>query len=50
MNAEKLNNYIKSNSLKVIEIELGTVTFLKDNIFHLLIKSDIDLNVEEGFF
>ena len=50
MDAEKLNNYIKSNSLKVIEIELGTVTFLKDNIFHLLIKSDIDLNVEEGFF
>ena len=50
MDVEKLNNYIKSNSLKVIEIELGTVTFLKDNIFHLLIKSDIDLNVEEGFF
>lgn len=48
MDAEKLINYLRLHTTKIVETSLGTVIFLRGDIFYVAIKSGIDLNVEEG--
>jgi len=48
MDAEKLINYLRLHTTKIVETSLGTVISLRGDIFYVAIKSGIDLNVEEG--
>ncbi|MDG2370606.1 MAG: hypothetical protein P8M12_08175 [Flavobacteriales bacterium] len=50
MDVEKLNNYLKLHTTKIVETKLGEVIFLRGDIIYVAIKNGIDLNLEEGIF
>lgn len=48
MDSEKLSNYIKNNSIKVVATEIGNVVILSAGILYVNLHRNLDIDLELG--